>query len=126
MSAPGAERKPEKQNKEKEGVEHTKGEAKSQGKRENPEIKEKRSKILEEKTQRKEGNSEIKHEISERKDASSKEKLENDGKTKDDQTVPLQQDENKARVISQIDETDSQSEIKNERLEGDVLISKER
>lgn len=40
VSAPGAERKRDEQNKEKkEGAEHEKGEAKSQGKRENSKIK---------------------------------------------------------------------------------------
>ena len=110
-SAAGAERKRDEQNKEKqEGAEHTKGEAKSQGKRENSEIKEKRSENLKGNTEREDGNPEIEGDNSKQKDAHLKEKLENDGETKarvkkeiaenlhdkDDQNIPLQQDENKA------------------------------
>lgn len=114
VSAPGAERKRDEQNKEKqEGAEHTKGEAKSQGKGENSEIKEKRSENLEEKTERADGNPVIEDESFEQEDTHLKEKLENDGEAKasvkkdiaenlhdkEDQKNPLQQDENKARVI---------------------------
>ena len=152
-SAPGAERNraneqnreqrtknKDEQNKEKqEGAEHTKGETKSQGKRENSEIKEKRSENLEGNTEREDGNPEIEDDNSKQKDAHLKEKLEYDGEAKasvkkdiaenlhdkDDQNIPLQQDENKAWIIPQIDEIDSQSEITNVRPERDVLISRE-
>ena len=139
--APGAETKREEEKEEKQQkAELTKSEVKPQGQKENSEIKEKRSEILEEKTERKDGNSEIKDESSEAKDTASEEKLENDGETKasvkkniaenpqdkNDQTNPSQQDGNKARVISQIEKGDSESEITNERSEHDVLKSKER
>lgn len=77
VSAPGAERKRDEQNtrEKQEGAEHKKGEAKSQGKRENSKIKEKRSENLEENTEREDGNPEIKDESSERKDTHLKEKL---------------------------------------------------
>lgn len=124
--APGAEAKREEEKKKKQ----EEAEAET-------ETKEKRS---EEKAERKDGNSEIKDESYEPKDTASKEKLENDGETrasvkkniaenpqdKNDQTNPSQQDGNKARVISQIEKSDSESEITNERSEHDVLKSKER
>lgn len=138
--APGAEAKREEEKKKKqEEAELTKSEVKPQGQKET-ETKEKRSEILEEKAERKDENSEIKDESYEPKDTASKEKLENDGETrasvkkniaenpqdKNDQTNPSQQDGNKARVISQIEKSDSESEITNERSEHDVLKSKER
>lgn len=127
--APGAETKREEEKKKKQ----EEAEAET-------ETKEKRSEILEEKAERKDENSEIKDESYEPKDTASKEKLENDGETratvkkdiaenpqdKNDQTNPSQQDGNKARVISQIEKSDSESEITNERSEHDVLKSKER
>jgi len=139
--AHGAETKRgEEKNEKQKDAELTNSEVRPQGLKENSEIKEKRSENLEEKTERKDGYSKIKDESSEPKDTASKEKLENDGETKasvkkniaenpqdkNDQTNPSQQDGNKARVISQIEKSDSESEITNERSEHDVLKSKER